>query len=269
MTAAFAAGQLSYSKVRAMTRVATPKSESDLVAVALHGTASHVDRIVAGFCTVKRNVDPERGQMQLRRRGIWCHTAEDGTGTLTVRGDPAAITMILRAVDAAADALPKLVDEPDAPHAAKRFDALEHVARVFLEPDDHAAPNTEMIIHADLETLAEREPGRAEIEGGPSLSATTLDRLACDCGLRLAVDARGNTLDVGRRTRAIPPALRRAIVDRDHGHVSIPGVLAPRPTPGASREALGATRAHQEAEPPARLPLPPQGAARGRMERDG
>ena len=107
MTAAFAAGQLSYSKVRAMTRVATPKSESDLVAVALHGTASHVDRIVAGFCTVKRNVDPERGRMQLRRRGIWCHTAEDGTGTLTVRGDPAAIAAILQTIDSAADRAPE------------------------------------------------------------------------------------------------------------------------------------------------------------------
>ncbi|MGZ6968860.1 MAG: DUF222 domain-containing protein, partial [Acidimicrobiia bacterium] len=38
MTEAFAAGQLSYSKVRAMTRVATPKTERDLVEVAKHGT---------------------------------------------------------------------------------------------------------------------------------------------------------------------------------------------------------------------------------------
>ena len=51
MTAAFAPGRLSYSKVRAMTRVATPKSESDLVAVARHGTAAHVDRIVTGYCS--------------------------------------------------------------------------------------------------------------------------------------------------------------------------------------------------------------------------
>ena len=61
MTAAFAAGQLSYSKVRAMTRVATPKSETDLVAVARHGTASHIDRIVAGYRQVERNMDPDRG----------------------------------------------------------------------------------------------------------------------------------------------------------------------------------------------------------------
>ena len=50
----------------------------------------------------------------------------------------------------------------------------------------------------------------------------TLERLACDCGLRLAIDARGKTLDVGRRTRAIPPALRRAIVDRDRGQCRFP-----------------------------------------------
>ena len=95
MTAAFAAGQLSYSKVRAMTRVATPKSEADLVEVARHGTASHIDRIVAGYCTTKRNMDPERGRAQLRRRGVWVDTAEDGTVTITVRGDPDATQTIL------------------------------------------------------------------------------------------------------------------------------------------------------------------------------
>ncbi len=127
-----------------MTRVATPKSEADLVAVAFHGTASHVDRIVAGFCNVKRNVDPERGRMQLRRRGVWCNTAEDGTATLTVRGDPAAIAAILRRIDAAAEKLPELVDEPDAPQRRSESTLWSTSPRVFLEPDEHAAPNEEI-----------------------------------------------------------------------------------------------------------------------------
>lgn len=80
-----------------------------------------------------------------------------------------------------------------------------------------------MVVHADLESLAEREPGRSEIENGPSLSATTLERLACDSGLRLAIDQRGKTLDIGRRSRSIPPALRRAIRDRDQGQCRFSG----------------------------------------------
>ncbi|MGZ4735777.1 MAG: DUF222 domain-containing protein [Acidimicrobiia bacterium] len=223
MTEAFAAGQLSYSKVRAMTRVATPKTERDLVEVAKHGTATHVDRIVAGYCTVKRNVDPDRGRAQLRRRGVWFDTAADGTVTITVRGGADAAAIMRQAVDAAAAVLPALVDEPDAPMAAKRFDGLEHLARTYLEPDEHKAPNTELVVHADLVTLAEREPGRSEIENGPGLSTTTLERLACECGVRLALDQGGTTLDIGRRSRAIPAALRRAIVDRDQGNCRFPG----------------------------------------------
>ncbi len=223
MTAAFGAGQLSYSKVRAMTRVATPKSETDLVAVARHGTASHIDRIVAGYRQVERNMDPDRARAQLRGRGVWYESNDDGSVTITIRGGPDAIARIKEAIAAAMPEVPKLVDEPGAPHAARRFDAFEHVARVYLEPDEHAAPRTETVIHADLETLTEDQPGRAELDDGTSLTRDVLQRLTCDSGLRLAHDRRGQTLDIGRRSRTIPPALRRAILDRDRGTCRFPG----------------------------------------------
>ena len=223
MTAAFAAGQLSYSKVRAMTRVATPKSEADLVEVARHGTASHVDRIVAGYRQVERNMDPDRGRAQLHRRGVWYQTNDDGTVTITIRGGPDSIALVKQAIEAAMPEVPKPIDQPDAPRAARRFDALEHVTRVYLEPDEHAAPRTEVVVHADLETLAEDEPGRCQLEDGTGLSAATLQRLTCDSGLRLALDERGKTLDIGRRSRTIPPAMRRAIIDRDQSQCRFPG----------------------------------------------
>jgi hypothetical protein len=126
-TAAFAAGQLSYSKVRAITRVATPKSEAALVEVAQHGTASHVDRIVAGYCTVKRNMDPDRARAQLRRRGLWTSIDDDGTVTINWRSTPDAARAVMAAIDAAVKELPEPVDGPDAPAAARRADALEHL----------------------------------------------------------------------------------------------------------------------------------------------
>jgi hypothetical protein len=222
-TAAFAAGQLSYSKVRAITRVASAKSEAALVDVAMHGTAAHLDRIVAGYCTVKRNLDPDRAKAQLRRRGVWLTTDDDGTATLKVRGPADAVDAILRAAEAAAKGLPELVDEPDFQFAAKRFDGLEHVARTHFEPDRPVAPRDEVIVHADLTVLTEREAGRAEIQQGPNLTATTLERLACDCGVRLLTEREGETIDIGRRSRSIPTALERAILDRDRSRCRFPG----------------------------------------------
>ena len=61
-------------------------------------------------------------------------------------------------------------------------------------------------------------PGRCEIESGPSLAAQTARRLSCDASLVTIVeDESGQPLDVGRKTRSIPPAIRRALRSRDAG----------------------------------------------------
>ncbi len=52
---AFREGRLSYSKVRAMTRVGTPENEDYLLMIARHGTAAHVDRLVGLYRQVKRS----------------------------------------------------------------------------------------------------------------------------------------------------------------------------------------------------------------------
>ena len=51
---ALARGELSYAKVRALTRVATPETEARLLAVGRAGTAAHVERIVRGWRRVDR-----------------------------------------------------------------------------------------------------------------------------------------------------------------------------------------------------------------------
>jgi hypothetical protein len=73
-------------------------------------------------------------------------------------------------------------------------------------------------VHVDAQTLIERTAGRCEVDEGPSVAAETLRRLACDASLVTIIeDPRGEPLDVGRKTRAIPPALRRALASRDKG----------------------------------------------------
>ncbi len=62
------------------------------------------------------------------------------------------------------------------------------------------------------------ETHTATLEDGGRVSAETLRRLACDCGLTaIARDEHGHILDIGRKTRRIPPALRRAVMARDGG----------------------------------------------------
>jgi len=76
-----------------------------------------------------------------------------------------------------------------------------------------------VVIRVDAAVLAEpSQPGPAALEDGLRVSAETSRRLACDATrvvLHHAGD--GSVLDVGRRTRAIPPALRRALQARDRG----------------------------------------------------
>jgi len=68
------------------------------------------------------------------------------------------------------------------------------------------------------ETLASGEPGRCELANGQGLALDTVGRIACDSSLlRITEDDAGNPLDIGRKTRAVPPALRRALQARDAG----------------------------------------------------
>jgi len=95
-----------------------------------------------------------------------------------------------------------------------------------VEDEETAAPISgtraeryQVVLHVETCTLTEtEEPGRSELEDGTRVSAETSRRLSCDAGLvRVAHASDGSILDVGRRTRTISPALRRALDIRDRG----------------------------------------------------
>jgi hypothetical protein len=75
------------------------------------------------------------------------------------------------------------------------------------------------MLHVEAETLrADGDPGRSELEDGTRVSAETARRLSCDASLvEVAHGPDGDVLDVGRKTRTIPPAIRRALEVRDRG----------------------------------------------------
>ena len=102
--------------------------------------------------------------------------------------------------------------------AERLFDSGDAPA---LAPDRH-----EIVVHVEAEVLADGRAGRCEIEHRTAIAAETARRLCCDAGIVPVVDgANGEPLSVGRRTRSIPPAVRRALSSRDRG-CRFPGCAA-------------------------------------------
>jgi len=101
-----AAGKLSYSKVRAMTRVADESNEEYFLNIALHGTASHVEKLVRSWRRVRQSQELTReARQQPSRELTWFH---DDAGSLVIRARlPAeAAAVFLKALAAAEDSFP-------------------------------------------------------------------------------------------------------------------------------------------------------------------
>jgi hypothetical protein len=247
--AAMARGELSFSQVRALSRVATADNEGDLLELARGCTTAQLERVVRGWKRGSRQ--DEAGLERERHESRTFSVFPDDDGMYVVRGKlpPEVGALLMRAVEAAGDALvrdeagvERLADgSPSAGSrsadtlraaAQRRADALALLAERAMaagfgaEPGEDAAPISgtraaryQVVLHVDVETLSEHgEPGRSELEDGTRVAAKTSRRISCDAGLvRITHAPDGSVLDVGRRTRTIPPALRRALEARDRG----------------------------------------------------
>src|SRR6059036_1488385 len=236
---ALARGELSYSKVRALTRVATPETEERLLKVGRAGTAEHVERIVRGWRRVDRKAEAEETTRRHRHRALHVYHDEDGMVIIRARLEPEAGAVVVQALAAAREALhqparatdamggpagPGYVDgSPEAPTIEQQeADALALVAETALHRGiDPGTPGEryQVVVHVDATVLADADaPGQSVLEGGTHVPAGTSQRLACDATrVVMRHDADGQITEVGARTRTIPPALRRALQHRDQG----------------------------------------------------
>ena len=288
LSAAMACGRLSYSVVRALTRVATPATEARLVAVACGATGAQVERLVRAWRQADQEAQPDAEQVRVARRTLSTRVDDDGMLVLRARLTPEVGAVVLRALEAALEQVPPAAEGDAASSAQRRADALGLVAESALAGGlDPGSPGDrfQVTVHVEAETLCSREAasaaadtsaetcaidpaapepatpaadaatGQAPIEpavglhlaaaahdGGPAAAAPDAGqavieqaggihvgqeaarRVACDAGLvvlRHAPD--GGALDVGRRTRTIPTALRRALEGRDRNQCQFPG----------------------------------------------
>src|SRR5574338_237803 len=200
ISAAMASGQLSYSKVRALTRVATPATESVLLNVALHGTAHHVEKLVRQFRQVQEVAALSREARQQAQRGIRYRYDADGSMLLSVRLPAEAGAIVLRALNAAmpeapngfggdySDPLPVAAEtspHPETPpsYAQRRADALAVLAESFLAHGAEALKGGErqqIVVHVSEAVLKQGREGRCEFDDGSAIAVESARCLGCD-----------------------------------------------------------------------------------------
>jgi Domain of unknown function (DUF222)/HNH endonuclease len=209
---AFACGELSYAKVRALTRVAERESEEELLELARHMTASQLERAVRAY----RHVTAKEAE-DLHALAYAGYTWEpDGSLIVRARLAPEDGAVFVRALEAARDRLQEREwnqergsAEPRRPTSAEALVAMAHLSLAGNVDTGSAGERYQVVVHV------EPTEGSYVLEDGPALAPETAERLACDASVVEIVERDGEPLSVGRRTRTIPPAIRRALQARD------------------------------------------------------
>ncbi len=229
----FRRGEISYSKVRALTRVATEMNEDYLLGIARHGTARHVERLVSNYRKVKRNEALELDNQRHVMRQLDWYFDDDDSLVLKGRFTPEQGMLIKKVLESIMDE--DFLEQKDVsaeppvdglkacpePISQRRADALVRMAEGYLSKSGAAHSDDRYLVHVhtDMETLkADGTGAESEIDEGRNISAETSRRLSCDAGVAHWLENKeGETLSVGRKTRTIPPAIRRALKRRDYG----------------------------------------------------
>jgi len=248
----FAEGKLSYSNVRALTRVATPENEKDLLEFAVGATASQVEQ----RCRQIRNGDRELSSGDANRihQRRWLSRTRNADGSMSISIDLPGEQgeLVMKAIEFA------LSVEQSVEHSAGlqvdgtagseslfalQADALVCLAKSYLSGGKQS--DTDLsdadLSDADLSNANLSNANLSNVRRGKSSSADnyqvivhvdesalknaggesdlpieSVRRLTCD-GSVLAViqDAFGEPLNVGRKHRTVHPALKRGLLARD------------------------------------------------------
>ena len=253
--ASFASGEISYSKVRAMSRVATPENEDFLLMIARYGTASHVEKVVAKYKSVQAKNEDAQEAVQENDRKLVYYQDHDGMWIIHAKLPSEAGALVVKAIEAvaaplqlekqqemqdtqksvSAETFADAIEEEQATHFQDllqhtRADALVAIAEHFLATADQKAEfkglkgseRCQVMLHVDINTLRERRRvnhfanQHCNTDDKHWLSPRTAKRLSCDASLVTVLeDEQGRVLNIGRRARTVPPAITRALNIRD------------------------------------------------------
>jgi hypothetical protein len=216
IAAAFEAGQVSYSQVRAMTRVATPGNEDILLHYATYMPGAHLDRVCRSYAACKDGAAAHPDDVESRRHAS-LRELPDGMARIQIDLPADQAKRLWAAMaQAAKDASAGVFD---------RAEGAVQIAEAYLRGANVDRTPTEVIVTVPVATLrgADDVTQAATHADGACMATATARRLACDAGVVTMVeDEHGEVLDVGRRTRTIPASIKRALLRRD-GRCRFPG----------------------------------------------
>ncbi len=228
LDAAFGRGELSYSKVRAVTRVATSDNEALILDIAMYTTGQQLERVCRKFRSVVRETKTvaEAEEARFLRH----HWTGDGMLSVSIQLPADEGARVLSALDAAKSAEDGASERGE---GASRADALMTITESFLarvvsgsgpSARSGGAPH-DVVLHVSAEALTTKSEGAfVESHAGPAVSAEAARRLTCDASVTTVVrDGSGAVLDVGRKRRTVPAAMRRALEVRDEHRCAFPG----------------------------------------------
>jgi len=182
----------------------------------------------------RQTVDAERAardedERHARRRFTAVPSAD---GMVRTEGelDPENGQYVITALRAKVDAWARQGTVDERIPAQRRADALGEICREWLDLAERPALGGErphVVVTMDLAALQARSGGRASLEDVGPITPSTALRLACDASVtRVITDARSVPLEVGRTTKVVSAALRRALAVRDCG-CAFPGCERP------------------------------------------
>jgi len=220
IAAAFATGELSWSKVRAMTRVAGASNEAELLSFALTTTTARVEERCRELrCGTADSLDGARRAIVNRSLRIR-RNAESGTMSITIELPLETGDLLEKALDKARDDSMSGTEFVDESWSARQADAIVAMASCYLSGNNgRTGSNSDgylVTVHVDQSALANGN-------GRSSLPIESVKRLCCD-GQAVVVgeDENGEPLNIGRKTRTVPKAIKRALRSRDRT-CSFPG----------------------------------------------
>ncbi len=222
ISATFQGGDLSYSKARSLTRIASPENEGALLDFAVKATAQQVD----DYCRRRRNVLKDESLADARRlhRERYVSRSVHGDGSMTISVElpqesgelvMKALEMALGAMESFGEACDGCGEEDETLHQ-RQADALVAVAKGYLnggaDKGSCTADHYQVVVHVDEEALR----GKPDEISQSDLAIETVRRLCCDSAIvPVTEDKQGNPLHVGRKHRVVQPAQKRALIARD------------------------------------------------------